>query len=149
MPSKSTHNSSLKEEDHIIQGLCYWVYSKNAKLGLGLAAVSSAAPSARCAGGGYPSGGRVTGGSRMGCCGGRGANGWYEMEEFKGLRNMVFGLQVLLGFAGWNKSRRKHDLLQKVLHLLKGSCSPAAQTEIWELYKHRHPRTLKDFLIWP
>lgn len=100
MPSKSIHNSSLEEEDNIIQGLCYWVYPKNAKLGLGLAAVSSAAPSARCAGGGCPSGGSVIGVSGMGCCGGSGARGWYEMADFKGLRNMVFWLQVLLGFAG-------------------------------------------------
>lgn len=100
MPSKSIHKGSLEEEGNIIQGLCHWVYSKNAKLGLGLAVVSSAAPSARCAGGGCPSGGRVIGGCGMGCCSGCGAHGWYEMAEFKELRNMVFGLQVLLGFAG-------------------------------------------------
>ena len=37
----------------------------------------------------------------------------------------VSELQVLLGFAGRNKSGRKHELLAKALHLLKSSCAPS------------------------
>ena len=39
----------------------------------------------------------------------------------------VSELQVLLGFAGRNKSGRKHELLAKALHLLKSSCAPSVQ----------------------
>ncbi|PNI60829.1 PIAS2 isoform 12, partial [Pan troglodytes] len=46
----------------------------------------------------------------------------------------VSELQVLLGFAGRNKSGRKHDLLMRALHLLKSGCSPAVQIKIRELY---------------
>ncbi|NXL68773.1 PIAS2 ligase, partial [Chordeiles acutipennis] len=55
----------------------------------------------------------------------------------------VSELQVLLGFAGRNKSGRKHDLLMRALHLLKSSCSPAVQIKIRELYRRRYPRTIE------
>ncbi|XP_041691896.2 E3 SUMO-protein ligase PIAS2 isoform X1 [Coregonus clupeaformis] len=71
-----------------------------------------------------------------------------KMAEFEELRSMVSSfrvseLQVLLGFAGRNKSGRKHELLLRVLHLLKNaSCSPAVQIKIKELYRRRYPRTI-------
>ncbi|XP_038185488.1 E3 SUMO-protein ligase PIAS2 isoform X1 [Arvicola amphibius] len=70
------------------------------------------------------------------------------MADFEELRNMVSSfrvseLQVLLGFAGRNKSGRKHDLLMRALHLLKSGCSPAVQIKIRELYRRRYPRTLE------
>lgn len=52
----------------------------------------------------------------------------------------VSELQVLLGFAGRNKSGRKHELLLRALHLLKSDCSPAVQIKIKELYRRRYPR---------
>lgn len=52
----------------------------------------------------------------------------------------VSELQVLLGFAGRNKSGRKHELLAKALHLLKSSCAPSVQMKIKELYRRRFPR---------
>nr|XP_009664427.1 PREDICTED: E3 SUMO-protein ligase PIAS2 isoform X2 [Struthio camelus australis] len=55
----------------------------------------------------------------------------------------VSELQVLLGFAGRNKSGRKHDLLMRALHLLKSGCSPAVQIKIRELYRRRYPRTIE------
>ncbi|XP_053304225.1 E3 SUMO-protein ligase PIAS2 isoform X2 [Spea bombifrons] len=69
------------------------------------------------------------------------------MADAEELRNMVSSfrvseLQVLLGFAGRNKSGRKHDLLMRALHLLKNGCSPAVQIKIKELYRRRFPRTL-------
>ncbi|XP_055779348.1 E3 SUMO-protein ligase PIAS2-like isoform X2 [Salvelinus fontinalis] len=70
------------------------------------------------------------------------------MAEFVELRSMVSSfrvseLQVLLGFAGRNKSGPKHELLLRVLHLLKNaSCSPAVQIKIKELYRRRYPRTI-------
>ncbi|XP_031757544.1 E3 SUMO-protein ligase PIAS2 isoform X1 [Xenopus tropicalis] len=69
------------------------------------------------------------------------------MADTEELRNMVSSfrvseLQVLLGFAGRNKSGRKHDLLMRALHLLKNGCSPAVQIKIKELYRRRFPRTL-------
>nr|XP_031297833.1 E3 SUMO-protein ligase PIAS2 isoform X1 [Camelus dromedarius] len=71
-----------------------------------------------------------------------------KMADFEELRNMVSSfrvseLQVLLGFAGRNKSGRKHDLLMRALHLLKSGCSPAVQIKIRELYRRRYPRTLE------
>ncbi|XP_075302893.1 E3 SUMO-protein ligase PIAS2-like isoform X3 [Opisthocomus hoazin] len=68
------------------------------------------------------------------------------MADFEELRNMVSSfrvseLQVLLGFAGRNKSGRKHDLLMRALHLLKSGCSPAVQIKIRELYRCRYPKT--------
>uniref|UniRef100_A0A8C1YRE0 Protein inhibitor of activated STAT, 2 n=1 Tax=Cyprinus carpio TaxID=7962 RepID=A0A8C1YRE0_CYPCA len=53
----------------------------------------------------------------------------------------VSELQVLLGFAGRNKSGRKHELLLRALHLLRSGCSPAVQIKIKELYRQRYPRT--------
>ncbi|XP_005431237.1 E3 SUMO-protein ligase PIAS2-like isoform X1 [Geospiza fortis] len=55
----------------------------------------------------------------------------------------VSELQVLLGFAGRNKSGQKHDLLMRALHLLKSGCSPAVQIKIQELYRRRYPRTIE------
>ncbi|NXD85269.1 PIAS2 ligase, partial [Halcyon senegalensis] len=55
----------------------------------------------------------------------------------------VSELQVLLGFAGRNKSGRKHDLLMRALHLVKNGCSPAVQLKIRELYRHRYPRMIE------
>ncbi|XP_077319180.1 E3 SUMO-protein ligase PIAS2 isoform X3 [Lithobates pipiens] len=79
----------------------------------------------------------------------RRAQEWYreKMADPEELRNMVSSfrvseLQVLLGFAGRNKSGRKHDLLMRALHLLKNGCSPAVQIKIKELYRRRFPRTL-------
>uniref|UniRef100_A0A6G1RLA5 Protein inhibitor of activated STAT 2 n=1 Tax=Hypotaenidia okinawae TaxID=2861861 RepID=A0A6G1RLA5_9GRUI len=70
------------------------------------------------------------------------------MADFEELRNMISSfrvseLQVLLGFAGRNKSGRKHDLLMRALHLLKSGCSPAVQIKIRELYRRRYPRTIE------
>uniref|UniRef100_A0AAR2M3J7 Protein inhibitor of activated STAT, 2 n=1 Tax=Pygocentrus nattereri TaxID=42514 RepID=A0AAR2M3J7_PYGNA len=56
----------------------------------------------------------------------------------------VSELQVLLGFAGRNKSGRKHELLLRALHLLKSDCSPAVQIKIKELYRRRYPRTFES-----
>ncbi|XP_066568128.1 E3 SUMO-protein ligase PIAS2 isoform X3 [Amia ocellicauda] len=71
------------------------------------------------------------------------------MADFEELRNMVSSfrvseLQVLLGFAGRNKSGRKHELLLRALHLLKSGCSPAVQIKIKELYRRRYPRTIES-----
>ncbi|NXX43916.1 PIAS2 ligase, partial [Tricholaema leucomelas] len=55
----------------------------------------------------------------------------------------VSELQVLLGFAGRNKSGRKHELLMRALHLLKSGCSPAVQIKIRELYRRRYPRIIE------
>uniref|UniRef100_A0A673KP23 E3 SUMO-protein ligase PIAS2-like n=1 Tax=Sinocyclocheilus rhinocerous TaxID=307959 RepID=A0A673KP23_9TELE len=68
------------------------------------------------------------------------------MADIEDLRNMVSSfrvseLQVLLGFAGRNKSGRKHELLLRALHLLRSGCSPAVQIKIKELYRRRYPRT--------
>ncbi|KAJ8286979.1 hypothetical protein GJAV_G00045570 [Gymnothorax javanicus] len=71
------------------------------------------------------------------------------MADFEELRNMlssfrVSELQVLLGFAGVNKSGHKHMLLLRALHLLKSGCSPVVQIKIKELYRRRYPRTLES-----
>ncbi|XP_030626355.1 E3 SUMO-protein ligase PIAS2 isoform X2 [Chanos chanos] len=68
------------------------------------------------------------------------------MADIEELRNMVSSfrvseLQVLLGYAGRNKSGRKHELLLRALHLLKTGCSPAVEIKIKELYRRRYPRT--------
>ncbi|XP_026106189.1 E3 SUMO-protein ligase PIAS2 isoform X4 [Carassius auratus] len=68
------------------------------------------------------------------------------MADVEELRNMVSSfrvseLQVLLGFAGRNKSGRKHELLLRALQLLRSGCSPAVQIKIKELYRRRYPRT--------
>lgn len=49
---------------------------------------------------------------------------------------------MLLGFAGQNKSGRKHELLLRALHLLKSGCSPAVQTKVKELYRRRYSRAI-------
>ncbi|NWW89380.1 PIAS3 ligase, partial [Rhynochetos jubatus] len=54
----------------------------------------------------------------------------------------VSELQVLLGFAGRNKSGRKHELLARAIQLLKSGCSPAVQMKIKELYRRRFPRKI-------
>uniref|UniRef100_A0A6I8QR97 Protein inhibitor of activated STAT 2 n=1 Tax=Xenopus tropicalis TaxID=8364 RepID=A0A6I8QR97_XENTR len=66
----------------------------------------------------------------------------FHTEELMNKNFRVSELQVLLGFAGRNKSGRKHDLLMRALHLLKNGCSPAVQIKIKELYRRRFPRTL-------
>ncbi|XP_056314230.1 E3 SUMO-protein ligase PIAS2 isoform X2 [Danio aesculapii] len=70
------------------------------------------------------------------------------MADIEELRNMVSSfrvseLQVLLGFAGRNKSGRKHELLLRALHLLRSGCSSAVQIKIKELYRRRYPRTFE------
>uniref|UniRef100_A0A8C4QSJ6 Protein inhibitor of activated STAT, 1a n=1 Tax=Eptatretus burgeri TaxID=7764 RepID=A0A8C4QSJ6_EPTBU len=52
----------------------------------------------------------------------------------------VSELQVLLGYAGRNKSGRKQELLTRALQLLRVGCSPAVQLKIKELYRRRLPR---------
>ncbi|NXU54775.1 PIAS3 ligase, partial [Turnix velox] len=52
----------------------------------------------------------------------------------------VSELQVLLGFAGRNKSGRKQELLAKAVQLLRSGCSPALHMKIKELYRRRFPR---------
>ncbi|KAI0228262.1 E3 SUMO-protein ligase PIAS2 [Lamellibrachia satsuma] len=54
----------------------------------------------------------------------------------------VSELQVLLGFAGRNKSGRKTELLQRSLHLIEKGCSTPIQIKIRELYKRRFPTKL-------
>ncbi|KAJ8396589.1 hypothetical protein AAFF_G00016550 [Aldrovandia affinis] len=72
-----------------------------------------------------------------------------KMADVEELRNMVSSfrvseLQVLLGFAGRNKSGRKHELLPRALNLLKNGGSPALQIKIKEVYQRRYPRTLES-----
>ncbi|XP_019373669.1 PREDICTED: E3 SUMO-protein ligase PIAS2 isoform X2 [Gavialis gangeticus] len=74
---------------------------------------------------------------------------WKKLPKNPTYENMVSSfrvseLQVLLGFAGRNKSGRKHDLLMRALHLLKSGCSPAVQLKIRELYRRRYPRTIES-----
>uniref|UniRef100_A0A8C5LI07 E3 SUMO-protein ligase PIAS2 n=1 Tax=Jaculus jaculus TaxID=51337 RepID=A0A8C5LI07_JACJA len=59
------------------------------------------------------------------------------MSDSKKSRKMV------LGFAGGNKTGRKHELLMRALHLSKSGCSPAVQIKIRELDRRRCPRTLE------
>ena len=54
----------------------------------------------------------------------------------------VSELQVLLGYAGRNKSGRKHELQTRGLTLLKSGCSTSVQIKIRELYRRRFPRRL-------
>ncbi|KAL2091762.1 hypothetical protein ACEWY4_011560 [Coilia grayii] len=56
----------------------------------------------------------------------------------------VSELQVLLGFAGQNKSGRKHNLLLRALHLLRSGCSLAVQLKVKELYKQRYSRAIES-----
>ncbi|XP_033633969.1 E3 SUMO-protein ligase PIAS2-like [Asterias rubens] len=69
------------------------------------------------------------------------------MAEFDDLKHMVMSfrvseLQVLLGYAGRNKSGRKHELQTRGLTLLKSGCSTSVQIKIRELYRRRFPRRL-------
>ncbi|KGL81399.1 E3 SUMO-protein ligase PIAS3, partial [Tinamus guttatus] len=54
----------------------------------------------------------------------------------------VSELQVLLGFAGRNKSGRKQELLCKALQLLRAGGSAAVHTKVRELYGRRIPRRI-------
>lgn len=47
----------------------------------------------------------------------------------------VSELQVLLGYAGRNKTGRKTDLMSRALLLLQKGCSVPIQIKIRELYK--------------
>ncbi|XP_022105641.1 E3 SUMO-protein ligase PIAS2-like [Acanthaster planci] len=69
------------------------------------------------------------------------------MADFDDLKHMLMSfrvseLQVLLGYAGRNKSGRKHDLQTRGLALLKNGCSTSVQIKIRELYRRRFPRRL-------
>lgn len=66
---------------------------------------------------------------------------------FPCLQHMVMSfrvteLQVLLGYAGRNKSGRKHELQARALSLLKNNCSTPVQIKIKDLYRRRFPRRL-------
>ncbi|XP_035699029.1 E3 SUMO-protein ligase PIAS2-like isoform X3 [Branchiostoma floridae] len=52
----------------------------------------------------------------------------------------VSELQVLLGYAGRNKSGRKQDLMTRALSLVRNGCSLPIQLKIKELYRRRFPR---------
>ncbi|NWQ84943.1 PIAS1 ligase, partial [Columbina picui] len=52
----------------------------------------------------------------------------------------VSDLQVLLGFAGQNRSGTKPELLAQALQLLRSSCGAAVHMKIKELYRRRFPR---------
>ncbi|XP_070543376.1 E3 SUMO-protein ligase PIAS1-like isoform X2 [Ptychodera flava] len=74
------------------------------------------------------------------------------MAEASEMKHMIMSfrvaeLQVLLGFAGKNKSGRKHELQGRALHLLKHGCSTSVQIKIKELYRRRFPR--KVHLVHP
>ncbi|XP_065509616.1 E3 SUMO-protein ligase PIAS3 isoform X3 [Caloenas nicobarica] len=69
------------------------------------------------------------------------------MAEAAELKHMVMSfrvseLQVLLGFAGWNRSGRKQELLSQALQLLRLGCDAAVHMKIKELYRRRFPRKL-------
>ncbi|XP_077988853.1 E3 SUMO-protein ligase PIAS2-like [Glandiceps talaboti] len=69
------------------------------------------------------------------------------MAETSEMKHMVMSfrvseLQVLLGFAGKNKSGRKHELQARALQLLKSGCSTPVQIKIKDLYRRRFPRKL-------
>ncbi|XP_064650058.1 E3 SUMO-protein ligase PIAS2-like isoform X5 [Lineus longissimus] len=62
------------------------------------------------------------------------------MADTAELKHMVMSfrvseLQVLLGFAGRNKSGRKQDLLMRALQLISKGCSTPVQIKIRELYR--------------
>ena len=54
----------------------------------------------------------------------------------------VSELQVLLGYAGRNKSGRKHELQARALNLLKNGCATPVQIKIKDLYRRRFPRRM-------
>eukprot|EP00057_Strongylocentrotus_purpuratus_P024921 XP_011679395.1 PREDICTED: E3 SUMO-protein ligase PIAS2 isoform X2 [Strongylocentrotus purpuratus] len=69
------------------------------------------------------------------------------MADYDDLKHMVMSfrvteLQVLLGYAGRNKSGRKHELQARALSLLKNNCSTPVQIKIKDLYRRRFPRRL-------
>ncbi|KAL5005508.1 hypothetical protein ScPMuIL_018964 [Solemya velum] len=62
------------------------------------------------------------------------------MADAAGLKHMVMSfrvseLQVLLGYAGRNKSGRKGELIQRALQLVQKGCSMPIQIKIRELYR--------------
>ncbi|ESO88276.1 hypothetical protein LOTGIDRAFT_193532, partial [Lottia gigantea] len=62
------------------------------------------------------------------------------MAESTELKHMIMSfrvseLQVLLGFAGRNKSGRKQELLQRALQLVQKGCGLQVQIKIRELYR--------------
>ncbi|XP_070209514.1 E3 SUMO-protein ligase PIAS2-like isoform X2 [Littorina saxatilis] len=62
------------------------------------------------------------------------------MADSEELKHMVMSfrvseLQVLLGYAGRNKSGRKQELLQRALLLVQKGCSTPVQIKIRELYR--------------
>ncbi|KAK6179146.1 hypothetical protein SNE40_011567 [Patella caerulea] len=62
------------------------------------------------------------------------------MAEAAELKHMIMSfrvseLQVLLGFAGRNKSGRKQELLQRALQLVQKGCGLQVQIKIRELYR--------------
>ncbi|XP_071478228.1 E3 SUMO-protein ligase PIAS2-like isoform X2 [Diadema antillarum] len=70
-----------------------------------------------------------------------------RMADYDDLKHMVMSfrvteLQVLLGYAGRNKSGRKHELQARALSLLKNNCSTPVQIKIKDLYRRRFPRRL-------
>ncbi|XP_071964420.1 E3 SUMO-protein ligase PIAS2-like [Antedon mediterranea] len=69
------------------------------------------------------------------------------MSDYMELKRMVMSfrvseLQVLLGFAGRNKSGRKHELQARALALLKNNCNTPVEIKIKELNRRRFPRRL-------
>ncbi|CAH1796045.1 unnamed protein product, partial [Owenia fusiformis] len=92
-----------------------------------------------------------------------------KMADISELKHMVMSfrvseLQVLLGFAGRNKTGKKQELLQRALQLVQKGCSTPVQIKIRELYRrfpsktstahtspvkaphNRQPNTLQDAL---
>ncbi|KAK7506322.1 hypothetical protein BaRGS_00002434 [Batillaria attramentaria] len=68
------------------------------------------------------------------------------MADSEELKHMVMSfrvseLQVLLGFAGRNKSGRKQELLQRALLLVQKGCSMPVQIKIRELYRQIYAST--------
>ncbi|XP_033108582.1 E3 SUMO-protein ligase PIAS2-like [Anneissia japonica] len=66
------------------------------------------------------------------------------MSDYLELKRMVMSfrvseLQVLLGFAGRNKSGRKHELQARALNLLKNNCNTPVEIKIKELNRRRFP----------
>ncbi|KAK2157803.1 hypothetical protein LSH36_184g04002 [Paralvinella palmiformis] len=66
------------------------------------------------------------------------------MADVTELKDMIMSfrvseLQVLLGFAGRNKSGRKQELLSRCLLLIEKGCSTAIHIKIKDLYRRRFP----------
>ncbi|XP_072038191.1 E3 SUMO-protein ligase PIAS2-like isoform X2 [Amphiura filiformis] len=69
------------------------------------------------------------------------------MADYDDLKHMIMSfrvseLQVLLGYAGRNKSGRKHELQARALNLLKNGCATPVQIKIKDLYRRRFPRRM-------